>query len=87
MSVLPAVDVSLLALAVVATAVGALHDTRRAPGAVVAVVAVVTVVGEGGAGLVGEDEEEDEDAGEGGQGGEEGGLVRAHGDVDVLSVG
>ena len=85
MSVLPAVDVSLLALAVVTRTVRALDDTRRAPGAVVAVVAVMAVVGEGGAGLVGEDEEEDEDAGEGGQGGEEGGLVRAHFD-EILSV-
>ena len=47
MSVLPAVDVSLLALAVVTRTVGALDDTRGAPGAVVSVVAVVTVVGEG----------------------------------------
>ena len=76
-SVSLAVDVSLLALAVVAAAVGSLDDTGGATGPVVVVVTRL-----GGLGPV--EEHEEEDHGEGGEG--EGADGLGHGGSGVGSV-
>ncbi len=68
-----AVHPSLLALAVVAGAVGALDDARCAVGAVFVSVSVACL---GAGGTLSQEEDEEEGGGGGGQG--EGGLGRRH---------
>ena len=82
-----AVDVALLALAVMTVTVGALYDTRR-PGSLVPVPVAVAVPGAGLGGLGGVQDEDDdqEEGGQGAQGGQGGAALVEDGHVVGLRV-